>query len=240
MQRVCNLGALRALRDLSGKIAPMLHAASFAFLDSVNALLIGVVTALGVMLERGKYRRIVPLLIFGDWFGVFALSVVTMFVLDQLKAYVEGFLDTPILGVLLIVLGLAAAVMTWRHRGGESNEMVSKLLRPLQTPSPLTFLTGFILGVAQSITSGAFFAGLIYLAAGDYSVGIRYGGLFLYATFALSLPIAVAVFVGLVRRKPNSAAGRLFAQARENKETVSKVGSYVVAAILVIIGFAMF
>lgn len=86
----------------------MLHAVSFALLDSINALLIGVVVALGVMLPRGKYKTVTPLLIAGDWFGVFALSVLSMFIFDSLKEYVDAFLDSPLLGILLIILASPA------------------------------------------------------------------------------------------------------------------------------------
>ena len=48
----------------------MLHAVSFALLDSVNALLIGILVAIGIILPRGKYRRIAALVVIGDWVGV--------------------------------------------------------------------------------------------------------------------------------------------------------------------------
>lgn len=205
-------------------------------LDSVNALLIGVIVALGVMLPRDKYKAVVPLLIAGDWLGVFALAVVSTLVFYQLRDYVQAFLNSPLLGILLIILGLAAIVMTWRSAPGQSNPLVEKMLQPLQNPSAKTFGMGLILGVAQSITSGPFFAGLLHLVAGDFSNWVLYGGLILYATLALSLPTAVAAFIGYVRSCPYSGAGKLFARARENKEQVSTVGSYLVAIILIIIG----
>ena len=55
-------------------------------------------------------------------------------------------------------------------------------------------------------------------------------------TLALSLPILVAAFIGYVRTKPQSAAGQLFARARENKEQVSKAGGYLVGVVLIVMG----
>lgn len=217
-------------------LSSLMYAVSFALADSVNALLIGVTVAIGIMLPRGQYKVIAPLLILGDWTGVFLLSILTMLVFDGIKDYVDAVLESPVLGWILILIGLAAAVMAWRQRPGESNALVQKMLGPLRTPSPLTFLTGLLLGLAQSITSGPFFIGLLHLSAGDFSAWVRYGGLAIYASLALSLPTLVAVFVGIVRRRPESAAGRLFAKARENKDAVTKTGSYVVAAFLVFMG----
>lgn len=214
----------------------MLHAVSFALLDSVNGLLIGVVVAIGILLPRGVYRRVAPLLILGDFSGVFALSVVTMLVLDSLRGYVEALKDSPVMGWILIVVGLASAVMTWRSRPGESSALVERIISPLKEPSIMTFLTGFGLGVIQSITSVPFFMGLIYLAAGDFSAAVRYGGLLAYATLALSLPAISAAFVAWVRAYPDSYAGQLFTRARENKHQVAKVGGYVVAFFLIAMG----
>ena len=214
----------------------MLHAVSFALLDSINALLIGVVVALGVMLPRGKYKTVTPMLIAGDWFGVFVLAVLSMFIFDSLRQYVNAFLDSPLLGILLIILGLASIVMSWRSRPGESNALVDKILKPLQTPTTLTFLTGFILGLAQSVTSGPFFAGLLHLVAGGFNAWVRYGGLVIYASLALSLPILVAIFIGFVRTNPQSPAGQLFARAQDNKDQVSKIGGYLVGIVLVVMG----
>src|SRR5699024_11259178 len=105
-------------------------------------------------------------------------------------------------------------VMSWRSRPGESNALVDKILKPLQTPTPLTFLTGFILGLAQSVTSGPFFAGLLHLVAGGFNAWVRYGGLVLYASLALSLPILVAVFFGFVRNNPQCPAVGLVGRGR--------------------------
>ena len=196
----------------------MLHAVSFALLDSINALLIGVVVALGVMLPRGKYKTVTPLLIAGDWLS-------SMFIFDSLTC-------------LILPVGCCRAgiVMSWRSRPGESNALVDKILKPLQTPTPLTFLTGFILGLAQSVTSGPFFAGLLHLVAGGFNAWVRYGGLVIYASLALSLPILVAIFIGFVRTNPQSPAGQLFARAQENKDQVSKIGGYLVGIVLVVMG----
>lgn len=117
-----------------GRLAVMLHAVSFALLDSVNALLIGVVVALGVMLPRGKYKTVTPLLIAGDWFGVLALSVLSMFIFDSLKEYVDAFLDSPLLGILLIILGFAGIVMAWRSRPGSPTRWWTRSLNPCRPP----------------------------------------------------------------------------------------------------------
>lgn len=216
----------------------MLYAVSFALADSVNALLIGVIVAIGIMLPRGNFRVIAPLLVIGDWFGVLVLSALTMLVLDSMSEYVKALQESPLMGWLLIAIGLATVILTWRSRSGETNSLVRKILVPLQTPSVLTFITGFVLGIAQSATSAPFYMGLIHLAAGDFNEWIRYGGLVIYASLALSLPAAAAIFVGIVRSKPESAAGRIFVHARENKEKVAKVGGYVVATFLVLLGVA--
>lgn len=214
----------------------MLHAVAFALADSVNGLLIGVVVALGIMLPRGTYRRVTPLLIAGDWTGVFSLAVLTMFVLDSLRDWVKLLEGSPILGWALVIIGLATVVLTWRSRPGEANALVDRILVPLRRPSPLTFATGFVLGVAQSITSAPFFIGLFHLAAGEFTSAVRYGGLVIYATLALSLPAVSAAFVGIVRSYPESPAGLLFIRARENKEQVAKAGGYLVAVFLIVMG----
>ena len=54
----------------------MLEAVLNAFADSVNALLIGILVAIGIMLPRGSYRKIAALVIVGDWFGVLTAAAV--------------------------------------------------------------------------------------------------------------------------------------------------------------------
>ena len=92
------------------------------------------------------------------------------------------------------------------------------------------------MGVIQSLTSVPFFYGLMHLAAGDFSNTVKYGGLFFYASFALSLPTVCGLFIALVRAKPHSWAGRAFAWARQNSATVALWSGYGVAAFLVIMG----
>ena len=43
-----------AMAAWGGRLTGMLHAVSFALLDSVNALLIGILVAIGIILPRGK------------------------------------------------------------------------------------------------------------------------------------------------------------------------------------------
>lgn len=214
----------------------MLHAVSFAFADSFNALLIGVLVAIGIMLPRGKYRKVAPLLVAGDWLGVFLLALVVMYVFVGLEDLVRAILHSPLFGLVLIVVAAGTAFLTWRSTPGSTGALVEKLLGPLRTPSVMTFATGFVLGVAQSITSVPFFSGIAVLAAGDFSAWSRYGGMIWYASVALSLPAAAALAIGQVRRHPHSRLGRWFSWAREHPETVSKAGGYVVALLLLVLG----
>lgn len=212
----------------------MLNALTYAFLDSINVLLIAVVVALGMMLPAGRYRRITPLLVFGDWLGVAVLALVVLVVFDGLGDQVAALVESPLFGVLLIITGLATAVLTFR--GGDSSALVEKILAPLRTPSIMTVATGFVLGAIQSVTSVPFFAGLAVLSAGGLPVGERYLGLILYASVALSLPTLVAIAVGIVRRRPDSWLGRIFAAARDNQARVSRGAGYLVAVLLILIG----
>lgn len=216
----------------------MFHAVSFAFADSINALLIGVLVAISIMLPRGQYRKVAPLLVAGDWLGVFLLSLAVMYVFVGLEDLVRAILNSPLFGLVLVVVGVGTAFMTWKSKPGGTGALVEKLLGPLRAPSFMTFATGFVLGVAQSITSAPFFGGIAVLAAGDFSAWARYGGMVWYASIALSLPTAVAIAVGQVRRYPESRLGQWFAWAREHPDTVSKVGGYAVAVFLVILGVA--
>ena len=214
----------------------MLSAVSLALADSVNALLIAVIVAIGIMLPRGKYRKVAPLLILGDWLGVFLLALFVMFVFDGVQDFVNNLIEGPIFGVILIAVGLLAAFGTWRSKPGDNSKIVSSLLKFLKEPTALTFLAGFVLGLVQSLTSGPFYGGIAILSVGDYSAWTKYGGMFWYATLALSLPTLVALLVGLVRKRPESRLGQWFAWARDNTETVGKIGGYVVAAFLVLLG----
>jgi len=215
----------------------MIQAVSFGLLDSLNALLIGVIVALGVMLPRNAaYRRIVTLLIAGDWFGVFVLSFITMVVFDGIRDLVQRALDSPVFGILLIITGVLTFVATLRGDGGGDSPLVRRILDPLQAPSFKTVVVGFILGLAQSATSIPFFTGLAYLSAGDYHAAVRYGGLVVYASLALSLPALSTVFVGLVRAYPYSAFGRAFEWMRERQELMVKLAGYIVAVALTLFG----
>ncbi|AGF71939.1 hypothetical protein [Corynebacterium halotolerans] len=215
----------------------MLHAVSFALMDSLNALLIGVIVALGVMLPRtGPYRRIAVLLIVGDWLGVLLLSLVTMLVFDGLGDLVQQALESPVFGILLILTGVVTLLLTLRGSGDGDSALVRRLLGPLQTPSSKTVGIGLVLGLVQSATSIPFFTGLAFLSAGDYGVAIRYVGLIVYASLALSLPALSAVFVGMVRNYPYSPFGRAFDAMRERRELMVKLAGYVVAVALTLFG----
>lgn len=213
----------------------MLEAVLNAFADSVNALLIGILVAIGIMLPRGSYRRIAALVIVGDWCGVLTAAAVVMFIFVGIQDKVAAALESPAIGWGLIVIGVGLGVLAWRSKG-EPNDLVHKLLGPLRTPSPKTVAVGYFMGVIQSLTSVPFFYGLMHLAAGDFSNTVKYGGLFFYASFALSLPTVCGLFIALVRAKPHSWAGRAFAWARENSAAVALWSGYGVAAFLVVMG----
>ena len=211
----------------------MFHAVSFALLDSVNVLLIGVVVALGVMLPReGRYRGTAGLLIAGDWLGVFGLSLVVLLVFDGLGDVVARFLESPAFGIVLIAVGLASLVATWRAKPGGNSAMVDRVPKPLLSPSRATVLVGVVLGAIQSATSAPFYAGLAAISAGGFGVVERYLGLVGYASLALSLPALSAVFVGLVRARPDSSAGRAFAWMRARPTLMARCAGYLVAVLL--------
>lgn len=211
----------------------MFQAVVFAFADSVNALLIAVIVAVGIMLPRGQYRRIVSLLLVGDWLGVFLLALGVMYIFVGLQDFVTKLLESPVFGIILIAVAVITAIGAWRSKPGDgTNPIVVRLLKPLQEPSFYTFLTGFVLGVVQSATSAPYFGGIAVLAAGDFSNPVRYVAMIFYATIALSLSTLVAAFVAIVRARPHSAAGRVFAWARQHSYEVSKISAYGVAAFL--------
>lgn len=225
-----------ARAHLRSRLDGVFLAVSYAFADSVNALLIGVIVAIGILLPRGRYRWVVPLLIFGDWLGVFLLALLVMFVFEGMQDTIRALLESPIFGLILIAVGLVTAVATIRSKPGGDSKIIDAMLSFLREPTVWTVLAGFVLGLVQSLTSVPFYGGIAVLAAGDYSQWVRYGGMFFYAIVALSLPIAVAVFVGLVRRKPESRLGQWFAWAREHTLEVSRAGGYLVAVLLVVLG----
>lgn len=215
----------------------MFQAVSFALMDSLNALLIGVIVALGVMLPRtGRFRRIVTLLIAGDWLGVFLLALVTLLIFDGLGDLVQRALESPVFGILLIATGVITLVLTARNSGNSDSALVRRLLEPLRTPSAKTVGVGFLLGVIQSATSFPFFIGLGYLSTSGYGPTVRYIGLFFYASLALSLPALSAFFVGMVRAYPYSLFGRAFEYMRTRQELMVKLAGYVVAVALTVFG----
>lgn len=216
--------------------AAIIQAATAALADSLNALLIGVVVALGVMLPKGKYSKVVPLLIFGDWLGVFTLALLFMKVFSGLDELVTQLTQSSIFGIVLTLVGAAVGIATFFSKPGGENKLMQRILEPLREPGLTTVVTGFVLGVAQSITSAPFFAGLIMLASGGYGPWVNYGGMIIYASLALSLPTLSALLVGWVRTYPDSPAGRAFAKARAHPDEMSKASGYIVAVILIALG----
>ncbi len=212
----------------------MLNVLAYAFVDAVNVLLIGVLVALAMMLPAGRYRGIASLLILGDWLGVALLALVVLLAFDGLGDFVKHVVDSPVFGILLILTGVVTAILT--YRGGDSSELVDRILQPLRTPSPLTVLVGLILGVIQSATSVPFFAGLAVLSASGIPTAERYVGILLFACVALSLPFLAALLLGVVRKFPHSWVGRLFAKARRNQGTVARGAGWLVSALLIGIG----
>ncbi len=213
----------------------MWHAVVYALADSLNVLLIGVIVAIGVMLPKGaRYNRIAALLVTGDWLGVFLLALLTMFVFDGIGDPIKALVESPTFGIILIVVGVLSAVLTWR--GGDSSKLMAKILPPLQKPTAKTFFAGLILGLVQSATSAPFFAGIAVLSAGNFSVAIRYLGMIFYASLALSLPAITALLVGFVRMFPESPIGRAFAWMRGHREQASNAAGYIVAVVLILMG----
>lgn len=215
----------------------MLHAVSYALLDSVNVLLIGVVFSIALMQQRCRpYAKIAGVLIAGDWFGVFLLSALTMFIFDGIGDLVRHVVESAAVGIILILVGLLSIIMT--VRGGDSSAMIARLAAPLRQASPSTFGAGMVLGLIQSATSVPFFVGLAYLSAGDFSALIRYGGLFIYASLALSIPCICAVAIGIVLRFPDSPLGRGIAWVRERGSAAGTWAGYAIGVVLLILGAA--
>jgi len=214
----------------------MLGALALAFIDSINLLLIAVLAAVGVVAPRegGRYGKISALLIAGDWLGVASLALVMLAVFDRLGPAMQRVVNGPVFGIVLILTGVATALLA--VRGGDNSQLVARILRPLRTPTVLTAVTGFVLGVIQSATSAPFYGGLVLLSVAGVEPLVRYGAIPLYATVALSLPTVCALLVGWVRAAPESVAGRGFEWARANPQLVSSAATWVVAALLVILG----
>ncbi|MBZ8176259.1 hypothetical protein GP475_04035 [Corynebacterium poyangense] len=213
----------------------MIHAASFALIDSVNVLLIGVVVALGLIIPpHGPYRKTVALLIGGDWFGVFLLALLSLLVFNNLGGLVISFTESVAFGIVIILAGILIAVLT--ALGGSNDALIQRILVPLKNPGILTVLTGTILGLAQSITSAPFFLGLIELSATPLAPTWKYSWVILYATLALSLPMLSAVLVGIVRRYPNSVAGHFFDWMRQRPQAMTLFAGYGVGILLIVMG----
>ncbi|MCF4006799.1 hypothetical protein L1O03_06345 [Corynebacterium uropygiale] len=213
----------------------MIHAASFALVDSINVLLIGVVVALGVMIPpRGPYRKTAALLISGDWLGVFSLALLSLLVFQSLGAWVVAFAESWTFGLVIALAGLLIAGLTaW---GGTNDALIEKILVPLRRPGPLTVATGLVLGLVQSVTSAPFFLGLIELAATGLPRGAQYAWVILYASLALSLPTLSAVCVGVVRRRPRSLVGKAFAWMKERPQQMTLSAGYGVGVLLILMG----
>ena len=210
----------------------MLAALGFAFIDSINLLLIGVLVAVGIVARRFGVTAV--LLIAGDWLGVASLAFLMLVVFDGLGDVVHRFVEGPVFGILLIATGLLTAVLA--VRGGDNSGLVERIMRPLRTPSGTTVLVGFVLGIIQSATSVPFYGGLAVLSTAGVPVGTRYAFLVLYATVALSLPTFCAFLVAWVRRYPESPAGRMFEAARQNSAAVSAGATWAVAVLLAGLG----
>jgi cytochrome c biogenesis protein CcdA len=218
----------------------VLYVLSFALMDTVNFLLIGVLVAVGVAQplkdKGGRYGSVATLLVFGDWLGVLLLALLTMLVFDGLGEKIATLVESPVFGVLLILTGVVSAVLAWRGDGDGSSGLVERIMKPLRTPSPATVGTGVVLGLVQSATSVPFFAGIAVMSAGDFDTVTRYAGMFAYASVALSLPFLCALVVGYIRMRPYSAVGRRFAWMRQNQGTVARAGGYIVAVLLILLG----
>ena len=79
----------------------MLAALGFAFIDSINLLLIGVLVAVGIVARRFGVTAV--LLIAGDWLGVASLAFLMLVVFDGLGDVVHRFVEGPVFGILLIL-----------------------------------------------------------------------------------------------------------------------------------------
>lgn len=216
----------------------MLPALQLAFIDSVNLLLIGVIVAVGIIVPNAskRYAKTTALLIAGDWLGVASLALIMLAIFDGLGEVVQRFVEGPAFGWLLIATGVATGVLALR--GGDNSALTQRILRPLNTPGPLTVLTGFILGLIQSATSVPFYGGLALLSTSGIDAAVRYTSIVLYASVALSLPTLSALLVGWVRKRPDSAAGRGFEWARNHPETVTLTATWAVSVMLIVLGAA--
>lgn len=216
----------------------MLAALQLAFIDSVNLLLIGVIVAVGIVVPQhsNRYAKTTGLLIAGDWLGVAGLALIMLLIFDGLGPVVQRFVEGPVFGWLLIATGVVTGLLALR--GGDNSGLTQKIMRLLNTPGPLTVVTGVVLGLIQSATSMPFYGGLAVLSASGIEPAVRYASIILYASVALSLPTLSAFLVGWVRAKPHSAAGRGFEWARTNPQTVTLAATWAVSVMLIAIGAA--
>lgn len=213
----------------------MLHAVSFALIDSLNVLLIGVLFAAAVIHARkGTYGKVATLLIAGDWLGVFLLSLFTIAIFDGIGDAVQRFLHSPVMGIVLIATGLLSAFLTFR--GGDPTPIIQKISAPLRTASRSTFFAGMGLGAVQSATSVPFFAGLAYLSGADLPSLTRFVGVAVYACLALSLPIVFGLLIGFIRRHPDSPVALFIEKLGAHKEATVAASGYVVAVVLILLG----
>lgn len=213
----------------------MFHAVSFALMDSINVLLIGVLFAVAVIHPNPRrYGKVASLLVVGDWFGVLLLSIPTLAVLHRFESGIRNALESAQFGWVLVIFGLISVVLTLR--GGDPAPLIARLTRPLRVPSAATFLSGSALGIIQSITSVPFFIGIAYLTTTDLSTVARYLALVLYATLALSLPALSGLALGFVLRYPTSWLATFIANLRHREDALAKSAGYVVAAILILLG----
>lgn len=213
----------------------MLQAVSFALIDSINVLLIGILVAVAVLVPaQGPYAKVATLLLIGDWIGVFFAALPTFWLFNAIQDSVQVVLGSPIFGVVLIVAGLLGVIFTW-HSGG-SNSVGAKILGPLRMPGWKTIVTGTVLGVVQSLTSVPFYGGLAYLATIDLRYSLDIVALALYASLAISLPVLCALGLAMVRQFPESPVGRGFVWLRLHSQFAGKISGYGVGLILVIIG----
>ncbi|MDO4927538.1 MAG: hypothetical protein Q3976_00500 [Corynebacterium sp.] len=213
----------------------MLQAVSFALIDSINLLLIGILVAIAVLIPaQGPYAKVASLLLIGDWFGVFLAALPTFWLFSAIQDSVQAVLGSSIFGIVLIVSGLLGVLLTWRSDG--KNNVGARILGPLRMPGWKTVVTGTLLGAIQSLTSVPFYGGLAYLATTGLHYSLDIVALALYASLAISLPIASALGLGIVRQFPESPVGRGFLWLRLHTHFAGKLAAYGVGIVLVFIG----
>lgn len=202
----------------------MWTALSFAFIDSVNALLIAVIVAIGILMPR-QYPKAATMLLLGDWTGVSLLSFVVMFIFRQVQGAVARALSSPVFGILLIVTGLLLLVTSYRSK--DDDAQTQKIVSYMSSPYHV-FGIGVILGVVQSLASVPFFNGIAILSTILTHVWASYLSMLVYATIALSLPTACAI-----------AFSRVDASSWPT-HNIGKITGYALGAFLAIVGVFSF